>query len=524
MPTIAPNSQIDQPEREILLEARGISKGFPGVWEHLILDHIDFNVRAGEVHTLLGENGAGKTVIANILSGYYGKTAGEIRVKGRPVDLQSPRDGLRHGIAMVHQELMLVPAFTIAQNVMIGLQTSSFSFPLRKVEKRIGELSARYQLKVDPRARVEDLSAGEQQRAEILKVLFHEPEVLLLDEPTSLLTPDEADHLFVVLRAMAQEGKGIVFITHKMGEVFAVSDRVTVLKLGKTQGTQPITDTNEQELTRKTFGETVPEYMERPPVRTEDKAIDVKNLVPQSMKNKEPGLGLSFEIRKGEILGFAGVAGNGQTELIECLTGLRKAERGEIIMLGRHMTNQPPRTFIELGVAHIPERRREMGVVEPMLVAENVVLKDYRKAPFSNRRVLNRKEITRHSKEIVARFNALVPDLWETESRILSGGNIQRLILGRETWHRPPIIIASHPTEGLDAKAIRHTWELFLALRENGSAILLVSEDLDEIMSLSDRLGVLFEGAIVGLVDAKSADREQLGRWMAGGTTESNAA
>jgi len=315
MPTIAPNSQIDQPEREILLEARGISKGFPGVWEHLILDHIDFDVRAGEVHTLLGENGAGKTVIANILSGYYGKTAGEIRVKGRPVDLQSPRDGLRHGIAMVHQELMLVPAFTIAQNVMIGLQTSSFSFPLRKVEKsfsfplrkvekRIGELSARYQLKVDPRARVEDLSAGEQQRAEILKVLFHEPEVLLLDEPTSLLTPDEADHLFVVLRAMAQEGKGIVFITHKMGEVFAVSDRVTVLKLGKTQGTQPITDTNEQELTRKTFGETVPEYMERPPVRTEDKAIDVKNLVPQSMKNKEPGLGLSFEIRKGEISGL----------------------------------------------------------------------------------------------------------------------------------------------------------------------------------------------------------------------------
>ena len=224
MPTIAPNSQLDQPEREVLLEARGISKGFPGVWEHLILDHIDFDVRAGEVHTLLGENGAGKTVIANILSGYYGKTAGEIRVKGRSVDLQSPRDGLRHGIAMVHQELMLVPAFTIAQNVMIGLQTSSFSFPLRKVEKRIGELSARYQLKVDPKARVENLSAGEQQRAEILKVLFHEPEVLLLDEPTSLLTPQEADHLFVVLRAMAKEGKGIVFITHKMREVFAVSD------------------------------------------------------------------------------------------------------------------------------------------------------------------------------------------------------------------------------------------------------------------------------------------------------------
>jgi ABC-type uncharacterized transport system ATPase subunit len=511
-------------KNEILLEARGISKGFPGVWENLILDRIDFDVRPGEIHTLLGENGAGKTVIANILSGYYGKTAGEIRIKGRPVELQSPRDGLRHGIAMVHQELMLVPAFTVAQNVMIGLQISSFSFPLNIVEKRIHELSTYYQLKVDPKARVEELSAGEQQRAEILKVLFHEPEVLLLDEPTSLLTPQEADHLFVVLRTMAAQGKGIVFITHKMREVFAVSDRVTVLKLGKTQGTLLISETNEQELTRKTFGETVPEYMERPPVKTEDKAIKIKNLVPQSMENKRETLGLSFEIRRGEILGFAGVSGNGQTELIECMTGLRQAKRGEITMLGRNMTNQSPRAFIDLGVAHIPERRREMGIVEPMLVAENVVLKDYRKPPFSNRTVLNRKAITRHTEELVDRFNALVPDLWETESRILSGGNIQRLILGRETWHRPPIIIASHPTEGLDAKAIRHTWELFLELRENGSAILLVSEDLDEIMSLSDRVGVLFEGEIVGLVNAKSADREQLGQWMAGGLTSTDSA
>ena len=504
-------------QNQVLLEARGISKGFPGVWEHLILDHIDFDVRAGEVHSLLGENGAGKTVIANILSGYYGKTAGEIRVKGKAVSFTSPREGLAHGIAMVHQELMLVPAFTVAQNVMVGLKAPNLSFHLKQVEKKLDELTAHYGLQVDPRARVEDLSAGEQQRVEILKVLFHEPEVLLLDEPTSLLTPQEADQLFVVLRGMADEGKGIVFITHKMREVFAVSDRVTVLKLGKMQGTCYISETTEDELTRRTFGETVPDYMERPAVEFTENAIEVDRLIPKGLEKKAPASGLSFALRKGEILGLAGVAGNGQSELIASITGLSGVSSGTVTILGEEMTNRTPRAFIEKGVAHIPERRREMGIIEQMFVAENVALKDYRKTPFSRHTVLNRGEITRHAEEIVSRFNALVPDLWETECRILSGGNIQRLILGRETWREPSVIIASHPTEGLDAKAIRHTWELFLALRAQGSAILLISEDLDEVMSLSDRIGVIFEGGIVGVVEGENANREQLGHWMAGG-------
>ncbi|MBO67097.1 MAG: heme ABC transporter ATP-binding protein [Acidiferrobacteraceae bacterium] len=516
MKNVNPTVKTSPPKDEILLQARGISKGFPGVWKNLILDNIDFDVCAGEVHALLGENGAGKTVIANILSGYYGKTTGELRVRGKLVNLQSPRDGLRHGIAMVHQELMLVPAFTVAQNVMMGLNSANFTFPLRAIEKQIDQLSTHYQLHVDPTARVEDLSAGEQQRAEILKVLFHQPNVLLLDEPTSLLTPQEADHLFRVLRSMVEEGKGIVLITHKMREVFAVADKVTVLKLGTTQGTQRIKETNAEELTRKTFGDTVPDYMERPPVQTIEMVVEVKNMLPQSVIQHKSSDGISFAISKGEILGLAGVSGNGQTELIECITGLRKVKQGQIIMLGRDMANRPPREFIDLGVAHIPERRREMGVVEPMLVAENIVLKDYRTAPFSKLTILNRNKITNHAVRIVEQFNALVPDLWMTESRILSGGNIQRLILGRETWRQPPIIVASHPTEGLDAKAIRQTWELFLELREIGSAILLVSEDLDEIMSLSDRIGVIFQGRISGIVNAKTADRAQLGHWMAG--------
>jgi simple sugar transport system ATP-binding protein len=247
-------------------------------------------------------------------------------------------------------------------------------------------------------------------------------------------------------------------------------------------------------------------------------------LIPQTSDGQAQIPSISLEVRKGEILGIAGVAGNGQSELIECLTGLRPVQQGEIRILGQDMTHQSPRAFIERGVAHIPEQRREIGIVEPMFVAENVILKDYRTAPFAKRGVLNHREINRHTEDIVSRFNALVPDLWRTESRILSGGNIQRLILGRETWRKPPVIIASHPTEGLDARAIRHTWELFLELRENGSAILVVSEDLDEIMSLSDRIGVIFQGAMVGMVEARSADREQLGRWMAGGTTHASAA
>ncbi|MBT7965922.1 MAG: ATP-binding cassette domain-containing protein, partial [Proteobacteria bacterium] len=341
---------------DVLLEARGLSKGFPGVWEHLILDKLDFDVRSGEVHTLLGENGAGKTVIANILSGYYEKTEGEIWVKGKLVHFRSPREGLAHGIAMVHQELMLVPAFTVAENIMVGLDAPLFSYGIAGVEKRIQRLVERYGLQVDPKARVEDLSAGQQQRVEILKVLFHEPEVLLLDEPTSLLTPSEADQLFVVLRAMADDGKGIVFISHKMREVFAVSDRVTVLKLGKTQGTCQIAETNEDELTRRTFGETVPDYMERPEVAHEELALNTIEMVPSGLEKKPNSQGISLKIRCGEIMGLAGVSGNGQTELIEAVTGLVPPASGEIWILNADMTGRTPKEFIEHGVAHIPER------------------------------------------------------------------------------------------------------------------------------------------------------------------------
>lgn len=500
-----------------LLRAEGISKGFPGVWEHLILDRIDFEVMEGEVHTLLGENGAGKTVLANILSGFYSSTEGKIFAKGEEVKLRSPQDGLRHGIGMIHQEVMLARPFTVAENVMLGTDDTSFSHPLRRIEREISELSEQFGLTVDPRAKVEDLSAGEQQRAEIVKVLYHDPDVLILDEPTSLLTPQESEHLVSVLRDMAKKGMGIVFITHKMDEVMTVSDRVTVLKLGQVVGQRDIDETDDQELTQMMLGEKIPIQLERKEMKMTGKPIiNVENMVVRGSQGTEKVRGVSFSIDPGEILGIAGVSGNGQSELIEALTGMRRIQNGVYSLIGEDMSDSSPRKIIDRGVAHMPEKRREVGVVEPMSVAENIVLRDYRTEPFSRGKVLNYSEITKHSNKLIKEFNVIAPDLWKSETRILSGGNIQRLILGRETWREPPIVVASHPTHGLDRKAVRNIWELFITLRDKGSAILLISEDLDEIISLSDRIAVMYEGKIADIVDSSQATKEKLGYLMTG--------
>jgi simple sugar transport system ATP-binding protein len=501
---------------EVLVRAEGICKGFPGVWEHLILDHINFDVRAGEVHALLGENGAGKTVLANILSGFYSFSEGKIYVKGKPVSIKSPRDALRHGIGMVHQEFTLARPLTVAENVALGLAESNFSFPLSKVEKKIRELSERYGLKVDPKAKVEELSAGEQQRVEIIKTLYHEPEVLILDEPTSVLTPEESKKLFSVLRAMAREGHGVVFITHKLEEVMEVSDRVTVLRLGKLIGTRKTSETNRRELVRMMMGREVVFRPKRKRVKMGKIALEVKNLHVLNEKGLLAVKGISLSVREGEILGIAGVAGNGQSELVEAVTGLREVIKGKVFIFGKDMTNRSPREIMEAGVAHIPEERRRIGTAEGMTYAENLIMKDYRSPPFSKWTFLNRSLITQHAERMVSEYEIMVPDLWRTETRILSGGNIQRLILARETWREPRLIIAVHPTYGLDLKALRHTHDLFLRLKEKGTAILLVSEDLDEVMSLSDRIAVIFEGKIVGTVDAAKAKVEKIGLMMAG--------
>jgi ABC-type uncharacterized transport system ATPase subunit len=503
---------------EVILQGRGLCKGFPGVWQHLILNHIDIDIRAGEIHTLLGENGAGKTVIANCLSGFYSLTEGRVIVKGEPISLKSPKDGILHGIGMVHQELALVKPFTLAQNIALGLPASDFSYPIGKIRKRVREISERYRLFVEPDERVENLSAGEQQRAEIIKVLYHEPEILILDEPTSLISAD-AHHLIVALEHMADMGYGILFITHKIEEALQVGDRVTVLRLGKTMGTRNSADTDKDELVRLMFGEHIPVHLERKPVVSEKTALEVKDLEACDDSGEPVLRGISFVIREGEILGFAGISGNGQSELAEIVTGLRKCSSGSVLLAGEDYTNRTPGEIIGAGVAHIPEKRREVGVVEPMTVAENVVLKDIRTAPFSRGLFINVPQITRHTEEIVSKVGALVSDLWKTETRILSGGNIQRLILGRETWQKPRLVVAVYPTQGLDAKAIEHTWELFMKLREQGTAFLFVSEDLDEIMALSDRIAVMSSGKILEIVEGARARREELGLLIATGSS-----
>ncbi len=505
---------------EKLLEANGIVKQFPGVWRELILDNVDFDLKAGEVHGLLGENGAGKTVLANILSGFYSLTEGEIIFRGDPVSIESPDDALRLGIGMVHQELSLAKRFTVAENISLALPEPGFSHPIPKVEKKTEKLSRKYDFGINPSSRVGDLSAGEQQRVEILKALYYEPDILLLDEPASMLTPHETDNLFSVIEDLAKENKGIMFITHKMEEAFEVSDRISVLRLGKLIGTKKVSETNRQELVEMMISREVPPRPERKPVEKGSRALEIENLQVKDDEGLQAVKGISLFLRKGEILGIAGVAGNGQSELVECITGLREAEQGKVRIFEEDMTNESPRKIIEKGVSYIPEDRREVGISEGLTAAENVILKDYRKEPYCSFGNLDYSEITSHAEELIEKHEARVPDLWKTESRILSGGNIQRIILGRELCENPPLIVAVHPTYGLDPRGVRYTHELFLEAREKGTGILLVSENLDELLELSDRIAVMYEGKIVKTLETSEAEKEKIGFMMTGGKEE----
>lgn len=501
---------------EVLLRAEKVVKGFPGVWEHLILDEVNFDVKSGEVHVILGENGAGKTVLANVLSGFYSASRGQIYVRGKPVTISSPEDALRLGVAMVHQEFTLVRPLTVAENVALGLKKSSLSFPIDEVERKLNELSVKYNLKVDPKARVDDLSVGEQQRAEILKVLYHDPDVIILDEPTSVLTPTESQQLFSILSNLADEGKGVILITHKLEDVMRNSDRVTVLKLGKLSGTKKTSETNEQELVRMMIGPEVPVLPKVRPSTKGKVALEVSEVCVLGGEGEPAVRSASLTVHEGEILGIAGVSGNGQTELVEAVTGLRRVASGKILIFSQEMTNHSPKEIAMLGVSNIPEERRRTGTAEGLPLMENLIMKDYRTYPFSTAGFLNMPVIKEHCKKLISEFEILTPDLEKTEARILSGGNIQRMILARELWKEPRLVVASHPTYGLDLRAIEHTHRLLLKLREKGSAILLVSEDLDEIMALSDRIAVMFDGKVVGIKESGKTSTQEIGLMMAG--------
>ncbi len=494
------------------VELRNITKRFPGVVAN---DHINFSVRAGEIHALLGENGAGKSTLMKILYGLYQADEGEILVNDKPIKIKSPTDSLRQGIGMVHQHFQLVPAFTVAENVALGLASSREPLlDLDVVSQHLRDLSERYGLRVDPYALVWQLAVGQQQRVEILKALYRDAALLILDEPTAVLTPQEVDELFATLRRLTGTAHALIFITHKLHEVMAISDRVTVLRDGRVVGTVATKETNQKELARMMVGREVVTSWEKPRVESRPSVLQIQSLNARDDKGLPALKNLSLEVCAGEIVGIAGVSGNGQRELAETLMGLRHAESGTVLVNGRDLTNRDPATIIAAEVAFIPEERMTMGVIREFTVQENAILETHANVPLSRGTLMDFGKIQTHAKSLVREYDVKTPTL-DTPVKSLSGGNIQKLILARELSRRPRLLIAAQPTRGVDIGAMEYIHKRLIEERNRGTAILMISEDLDEVLALADRLAVMYEGEIVGIVPPNTSV-EDLGLMMAG--------
>lgn len=494
----------------------GVVKRFPGVVAN---DGVEVDIRAGEVHALLGENGAGKSTLSNILTGLYRPDEGIVEINGEPVHFSSPRDALDAGVGMVHQHFRLVETFTVAENVVLGEPGSPFVIDQSRVAQQVAELSDRYGLAVDPSARIWQLSVGEQQRVEILKVLYRGAKVLILDEPTAVLTPNEADVLFTTLRGMVAEGRTVIFISHKLDEVMKVSDRVTVLRGGRTVGTVETARTDTRELASLMVGRSVDfaRVTRTNPVDRSTEVLTLHGVSARDDRGREALHDVSLTVARGEILGIAGVAGNGQRELAEAISGMRSLTTGRIHVAGEQVQSGRARSAIAKGIAHIPEDRLHTGLASSHSVEDNLALKNYRSRDLSRFRLLRRKLIRSQADELVRNYDVKTPAT-TTPVRLLSGGNVQKVLLAREFSSLPKVLIAASPTRGLDVGAIETVRTRLVEAAEQGVSILLISEDLDEIMSLADRIVVMYEGRIVDDVDAGSADRQRLGLTMGGGT------
>ncbi|MDE0139039.1 MAG: ABC transporter ATP-binding protein [bacterium] len=496
-----------------LLELEGITKRFPGV---LANDRVDFDVRPGEVHTLLGENGAGKSTLMNVLYGLYHADEGEIRLRGEPVMIESPSDAIELGIGMIHQHFMLVPTLTVAENVALGLPSGRRLLQdLSPVQQRIRELSEIYGLQVDPDAYIWQLAVGERQRVEIMKAIYRDVSLLILDEPTSVLTPAEVEDLFVTLRQMTDGGRGLVFISHKLHEVMSLSDRITVLRGGRVTGRTVPSETSREQLAHMMVGREVRLAPRRSESEVADARLTISALEVLGDRGTPAVTGFDLEVRSGEVVGIAGVSGNGQRELAEALAGLRPVNSGTVVMNGVDTTAKTPKEIRRLGVSYIPEERMRDGAIGEFSVAENLILTSHDLAPTSRRGFLNFKEIETGCSDLVRRFTVKTPSL-ETPTSNLSGGNIQKLIIARELSGEPEVLIASQPTRGVDIGAAEYIHTVLMDQRAGGIAILLISEDLDEVIGLSDRIAVMFEGRIMGTLDQEEATVQRLGLLMAG--------
>ena len=499
------------------IACRGVTKRFPGVVAN---DSVDFEAVEGEVHALLGENGAGKSTLSNIFTGLYHADEGQLEIRGAPVIFQSPRDALDAGICMVHQHFRLVEPFTVAENVILGDHRNagrSFRIDPRAIERRVAELGQQYGLAVEPQARIWQLSVGEQQRVEILKALYREARILILDEPTAVLTPQEATELFVTLRAMAAEGRTVIFISHKLHEVMAVADRVTVLRGGRSIGTVSVAESTPQSLAGLMVGRDVDVTRRRERTsKVGGPLLQVDGIGALGDRGLPAVLDVSLVVGGGEILGIAGVAGNGQRELAEALTGMRPLTTGSVVVAGRKLRSGDSRDAIRAGVAHVPEDRLHTAVAPSLSIGSNVVLKSYRSGTVTHGPLLLLRKIHDAAAHLIRDYDVKTPGP-ATPARQLSGGNLQKVVLGREFSGEPNVLIAAAPTRGLDVGAIETVHRYLRDASDKGVAILLISEDLDEVLALADRIAVMYEGRVVGEVDACSATVEEIGLLMAGG-------
>ncbi|HWQ05020.1 MAG TPA: ABC transporter ATP-binding protein [Longilinea sp.] len=497
-----------------ILKLSGITKRFPGV---LANDHIDLHLDEGEILALLGENGAGKTTLMNILYGLYQPDEGEIAVRGKTIQVHSPTDAIKVGIGMVHQHFMLVPVFTVTENVMLGeepVKPGGF-LDRPKAAKRIREISEAYNLEVDPETYVEDLPVGVQQRVEIIKLLYREASILIFDEPTAVLTPQEADELFEIMRSLAKQGKSIIFITHKLREVLAIADRIMVIRRGAVVGETLPAEADQNKLAAMMVGRAVNLEVEREESKPGDVVLSVQNLMMRDEINQIAVNDVSFEIRAGEILGVAGVQGNGQTELVEAITGMKHPESGSIHLLGKDISKSTPRQITESGSAHVPEDRQRDGLVLPFPIYENLVLCTYYKEPFAKGFVIDQEKVLDNAEELVKEFDIRTPNI-ATSAGSLSGGNQQKVIIARELSRPIQFLVASQPTRGLDVGSIEFIHNRIMDKRTAGCAVLLVSPELDEVLELSDRIAVMYRGKIAAIIPADQVTKEQVGLLMAG--------
>jgi simple sugar transport system ATP-binding protein len=498
---------------ETIVELRNITKRFPGIVAN---DSISLQLKKGEIHALLGENGAGKSTLMNILFGLYQPDEGEIYVRGQKTAIDSPNKAIDLGIGMVHQHFKLVQPFTVTENIILGLEpTKALNVDYKIAHKRVAELSERYGLKVDPKAKIEDISVGMQQRVEILKTLYRGAEILIFDEPTAVLTPQEIKELMEIMRGLVAEGKSIILITHKLKEIMEVADTVTIIRRGKVIDTVKVSETNPQDLAEKMVGRNVSFRVGKKAAQPKEVVLDVRGVTAVGHQGVPALNGITFQVRAGEILGIAGVDGNGQSELIEALTGLRRVDKGSILLKGTDIANWTPRAISEAGLSHIPEDRHKHGLVLDFTMSENMVLETYFHPKFSKGLFLNYEAIDKHAEKLIREFDVRTPSI-RNAARSLSGGNQQKAIIAREIDKQPDLLIAAQPTRGLDVGAIEFVHKRLIEQRDQGKAVLLISFELDEILNVSDRIAVIYEGQIVGEVLPQETNDQELGMMMAG--------